>query len=104
MSSPSGRTSRTRSQDSVHSSSHYAAETALVDTASSVHHAGHSLSSLAALSSRAPNSAFERRRAITRTRSATLGPQRSLSPLGISVAQRGAQLAKQVAESAMSGM
>ena len=43
MSSPSGRTSRTsrtRSQDSVHSSSQYAAGNALEDTASSVRHTG----------------------------------------------------------------
>ena len=44
MSSPSRRTSktsRTRSQDYVHSSSQYAAGNTLKDTASSVHHTGH---------------------------------------------------------------
>ena len=107
MSSPSGRTSRTsrtRSQDSVHSSSQYAAGTALEDTASSVRHTGQLPGSSATLSPRAPNSAFERRRAMTRARSASPGLRRSLSPLGISVAQRRAQLTEQVAESAMSGV
>ena len=104
MSSPSGRTSRTHSQDSVHSSSQYAAGTALEDTAPSVRQTGHLPGSSATLSSRAPNSAFERRRTMTRARSASLGLRRSLSPLGLSVAQRCAQLVEQVAESAMLGV
>ena len=37
MSSPSGRSEETRSQDSVHASSQFAAGTGLEDTASSVH-------------------------------------------------------------------
>ena len=41
---------------------------------------------------------------MTRARSASPGLRRSLSPLGISVAQRRAQLIEQVAESAMSGV
>ena len=41
---------------------------------------------------------------MTRARSASPGLRRSLSPLGLSVAQCRAQLAEQVAESAMSGV
>ena len=41
---------------------------------------------------------------MTRARSTSLVLRRSLSPLGLSVAQRRAQLAEQVAESAMSGV
>ena len=41
---------------------------------------------------------------MTRACSASPGLRRSLSPLGLSVAQRHAQLAGQVAESAMSGV
>ena len=107
MSSPSGRTSRnsrTRSQDSVHSSSQYAAGTALEDTASSVRHTGQLPGSSATLSPRAPYSAFEQQRAMTRACSTSPGLRRSLSPLGILVAQRHVQLAEQVAESAMSGV
>ena len=107
MSLPSGRTSRTsrtRSQDSVHSSSQYAARTALEDTASSVCNTGQFPGSSATLSPRVPNSAFERRRTMIRARSASLGLRRSLSPLGLLVAQHHAQLVEQVAESAMSGV
>ena len=54
------------------------------------------------LSPRAPNSAFERWRTMTRARSASLGLRRSLSPLGLSVVQHCAQLVEQVTENAMS--
>ena len=107
MSSPSGRTSRTsrtRSQDSVHSSLQYAAGIALEDTALSVRHTGQLPGSSATLSSRAPNSAFERWRTMTRARSASPGLRRSLSPLGLSVANVVRSSAEQVAESAMSGV
>ena len=77
---------------------------ALEDTASSVRHTGQLPGSSATLSPRAPNSAFERRRTMTRAHSASPGLRRSLSPLGLSVAQRRAQLTEQVAESAMSGV
>ena len=107
MSSQSGRTSRTlrtRSQDFVHSNSQYAAGTVLEDTASSVRHTGQLPGSLATLLPRAPNSAFERLRAMDQSTFRISGLRRSLSPLGISVVQRHAQLAEQVAESAMSGV
>ena len=52
----------------------------------------------------APNSAFARGCALSRSRSVSLGPRRIVSPLGLSVAQRCTQLAKQTAESVMSGI
>ena len=104
MSSPSGRTSRMRSQDSVHSSSQYVAGIALANIASSVRHTRQLLGSLATLLSRAPNSSFEQWCTMTRARSTSPGLRRSLSPLGILVVRCRAQLAEQVAKSAMLGV
>ena len=52
----------------------------------------------------APNSAYARRRSLSRARSASPGPRRVASPIGVSVAQRHTQMAERVAESAMSGV
>ena len=51
-----------------------------------------------------PNSAYSRGRAAARSRSASPRPRRVLSPVGLSVAQRRAQLAEQTAASAASGV
>ena len=51
-----------------------------------------------------PNSAYSRGRAAARSRSASPRPRRVLSPVGLSVAQRRAQLAKQTAATAASGV
>ena len=53
-------------------------------------------------SSVAPNSAYAHRRSLSKGRSASPGPQWVASPLGVSVAQRRAQMVERVAESAMS--
>ena len=52
----------------------------------------------------APNSAYAQRRSLTRGRSASPRPRRIASPIGVSVAQRRAQMAEQIAESAFSGV
>ena len=88
----------------MHSSSQYVARTILTDTTLSVRHTRQLPGNSATLSSRVPNSAFERRRAMTRACSASPGLRRPLSLLGISVAQHRAQLAEQVAESSMSSV
>ena len=96
--------SRTRSQDSFHSSSQAATGGAYEDTASSVHARHQTRGSSATQSLVAPNSAFARRRSLSRGRSASPGPQRTVSPFGASVVQRRAQLTERVAESAISGV
>ena len=105
MSSPTGRSETTRSQDSAHSSSQYATGATWEDTASSATHPrtspGHSMT---VLSSIAPNSAYAQRRTLIRGRSASPRPRRIALPIGISVAQRRAQMAEQIAESAFSGV
>ena len=59
---------------------------------------------VAAQSLVAPNSAFARRRSLSRGRSASPGPRRTALPLDVLVAQRCAQLAERTAESALSGV
>ena len=100
MSSPS----ETRSQGSFQSSSQYATGGALEDTASSVHKGAIVQGSHVTESRRAPNSAFSHGRTAARTRSASPGPRRSPSPIGVSVAKRRAQMAERVTESAISGV
>ena len=78
--------------------------TALEDTALSVCHTGHLPDGSSTVTSRAPNAAFSRRMARTRARSASPGPRRSPPPLGMSVVQRCAQLAEQIALTAISGV
>ena len=58
MSSPSAATDKTRSQDSVHANSQFAAGTALTDTASSARHIGRLLGGSSTVTSRAPNVAY----------------------------------------------
>ena len=100
MSSPS----ETRSQGSFQPSSQNATGDALEDTASSVHQAAIVQGSRMTESRRAPNMAFSPGTMATRGCSASLGLQRSPSPIGISVAKRRAQLVECIAESAMSGV
>ena len=88
MSSPTGVSDETRSQDSVHASSQFAAGTALADTASSAHHAGRLPGGSSTVTSRAPNVAYSRGMAVARARSTSPGLRRSPSPLGVSVMQR----------------
>ena len=77
---------------------------ALEDTASSARKKGHAGGSSTTQSLVAPNSAFARRRSLSRGSSASRGPRRTASPLGVSVAQHCAQLAERPAESALSGI
>ena len=104
MSSPSGRSEETRSQDSVHASSQFAASTALEDTASSMRHTRHLPGGSSTVTSRAPNAAFSRRMADTRARSASPGPRRSPSLLGMSVVQGRTRLAEQTTVMAISSV
>ena len=105
MSSPTGRSETTRSQDSVHSSSQYATGVALEDTASSARQTGTLPGrSMTVLPSVASNSAYAQRRLLTRGRYASPRPRRIASPIGVSVAQRRVQMAEQIAESAFSGV
>ena len=98
MSSPHKSKSRspdeTRTQDSVRGSSQYGAVDALEDTVSSVFQ-GRAIQSVTRVSGGTlPNSAYSRGRAAARSRSASPRPRRVLSPVGLSVAQRCAQLAE----------
>ena len=52
----------------------------------------------------APNSAFAQWHSLSRGRSASPGPQRTASPLGVAIAQRHAQLGERTAESTLSGV
>ena len=104
MSSPSGRPEQTRYQDSVHASSQFAAGTALLDTASSVRHARQLPDGSSTVTSRAPNVAYSRGMLAARAHSASLGLQRSPSPLGLLVAQQRARLAEQTASMAISSV
>ena len=104
MSSPSHSPSETRSQDSPHGSSQFGVAAALEDTASSVHIGRRQPSPSRTGGQPAPNTAFTFRSAAGRSRSASPRPRRSLSPLGVSVAQRRAQLAAQSAATAVSGV
>ena len=105
MSSPSHSPSETRSQDSPHGSSQFGVAAALEDTASSVHIGRRQPSPSQTGGQPAPNTAFTFRSvAGVRSRLASAQPRRSLSPLGVSVAQRHAQLAAQSAATAVSGV
>ena len=104
MPSPTRVTDETRSQNSEHASSQYAAGTALADTASSVRHVGRLPGSSSTVSGRAPNVAYSRGMAAARARSASPGLRRSPSPLGISVAQCRARLTEQSTAMAVSGV
>ena len=101
MSSPTGRSEATRTQDSMHASSQQGADVAIEDTASSVAPRGLVLTTSRAHS---PNATFARGVAAARARSASPRPRRPVSPLGLSVAQRCARLAEQSAATAMSGV
>ena len=104
MSSPSHSPSETRSQDSPHGSSQFGVAAALEDTASSVHIGRRQPSPSRTGGQPAPNTAFTFCSAAGCSRSASPRPCRSLSPLGVSVAQRRAQLAAQSAATAVSGV
>ena len=104
MSSPTGVSDETRSQDSVHASSQFAATTALVDTVSFVRHIRRLPGSSSTISGRAPNVAYSRGMVVAHVCSASPGLCRSPSPLGVSVTQRRARLAEQSATTAISGV
>ena len=103
MSSPTGRSEATRSQDSVHASSQYAAETALEDTASSVRGMGAPPGVTVQWLSHTPNTAFGRRMRDIRSRSVSPRPRRVISP-SLSVAQFRAREAEHAAATAISGV
>ena len=103
MSSPTARSGDTRSQDSVHASSQYAAETALDDTASSVRGMGAPPGVTVQVLTNTPNTAFGRRMRDTRSRSVSPRPRRVVSP-SLSVAQLRARTAEQTAATAVSGV
>ena len=96
--------SKTHSQDSFHARSQAATDGAYEDTASSVHTIHQSPGSSATFTRRAPNAAFLQRTVMTRSRSASPGPVRSLSPLGALVAKRRSKYAERTVVSAMSGV
>ena len=96
--------SKTRSQDSLHSSLQAAIGGAYEDIASSVHAGHQTQGSSATQSLAAPNSTFAQWRSLSRGRSASPGPRRPTSPLGVLVEQCCAQLAKRTAESVLSGI
>ena len=104
MSSSTARSEETRSQDSVHANSQFAADAALEDTALSMHQGGRSLGSSSPTTSRAPNATYSRGVAAARAHSVSPGPRWPPSPLGLSVAQRRAQLVEQSAATAISGI
>ena len=104
MSSPSRSPSETRSQDSPHGSSQFGVAAAFEDTASSVHIGRRQPFPSQTGGQPAPNTAFKFGSAVGRSRLASPRPRRSLSPLGVSVAQRRAQLAAQSAATAVSGV
>ena len=103
MSSPTGRSEATRSQDSVHANSQYAAETALKDTASSVRGMGAPPGVTVQWLSKPPNAAFDQQVKDARSRSVSPRPHRVVSP-SLSVAQLRAQAAEQTAVTAVSGV
>ena len=103
MSSPTGVNDETRSQDSVHASSQYAAETALEDTASSVRGMGAPPGVTVQWLSNTPNTAFDRRMRDARSRSISPRLRKVVSP-SLSVAQLRTRAAKQTAATAVSGV
>ena len=88
----------------MHGSSQFGAADAIEDTASSVNIGRRRPSPTRARGSGFPNTVFARGIAAVRSRSASPRPRRSPSPLGVSVAQRRAQLAAQSAATAVSGV
>ena len=94
MSSPTGVNDETRSQDSVHASSQFAAETALEDTASSVRGMGAPPGVTVQWLSNTPNTAFDWRMRDARSRSVSPQPRKVVSP-SLSVAQLRARAAEQ---------
>ena len=88
----------------MHGSSQFGAAAAMEDTASSVNLGRRRPSPTRTGGSEFPNTVFTRGIAAVRSRSASPRPHRSLSPLGVSVAQRRAQLAAQSAATAVSGV
>ena len=105
MSSPTEQTSETRLQASYRANSQQAVGSALQDTASSARVGSYTRGCSTAVSpSVAPNSVFARRRSLTRACSISPVPRRAISPIGISVVQRCAQMAEQIAETAISGV
>ena len=103
MSSLTGVNDETRSQDSVHTSSQYVAETALQDTASSVRGMGAPPGVMVQWFSNTPNTAFDRRMRDARSRSVSPWQRKVVSP-SLSVAQLRARVAEQTAATAVSGM
>ena len=103
MSSPTGVNGETRSQDSVHASSQYAAETALEDTASSVRGMGAPPGVTVQWLSNTPTTAFDRRMRDARSRSVSPRLRKVVSP-SLSVAQLRARAAEQTAATAVSGV
>ena len=77
----------------MHGSSQFGAAVAMEDTASSVNLGRRRPSPTRTGGSEFPNTVFTRGIAVVRSRSASPRPHRSLSPLGVSVVQRRAQLA-----------
>ena len=104
MSLPSRSPSETRSQDSPHGSCQFGVAAAFEDTASSVYNGRRQPFPSQTGGQPAPNTAFKFGSAVGRSRSASPHPRRSPSPLGVSVAQRRAQLAAQLAATAVSGV
>ena len=103
MSSPTGVNDETRSQDSVHASLQYAAETALEDTASSVRGMGPPPGVTVQVLPERPNATFVWRMRDTRARSVSPRPHKVVSP-SLSVAQLRARAAEQTAATAASGV
>ena len=103
MSSPTGVNDETHSQDSVHASSQFAAETALEDTASSVRGMGAPPGVMVQWLTNTPNTAFAWRMRDTRSRSVSPRPRRVVSS-SLSVAQLRTWAAEQTAATAVSGV
>ena len=98
MSSPS----ETQSVKSVTVSSPLATETTYEDTASSVQGTGPPPGVVVTFVPDAPNTSYQRRMRDVRAHSASLRLRQTISPSGLSVAQRRAQIAELKAESAFS--
>ena len=100
MSSPS----ETQSVKSVTVSSPLATDATYEDTASSVQGTGPPPGVVVTFLPDAPNTSYQERMRDVRARSASPRPQQTISPPGLSVAQRRAQIADLKAESAFSGI
>ena len=101
MSAPSSP-SEVHSQGSYNASSQQATGVATVDTATSGQKSVVAFGSFMSGTCSVPNSAFTQRSALARSHSVSSELRRSLSPLGMLVAQCRAHCAEQKAESAMS--